>query len=60
MILPFAQPRIALFAGVKEELAKRLENHLRETGDPRVIDGGDIYESYERYSAIREFPPQTR
>jgi len=44
------------FAPVREELAARLENYLRETGDPRVVDGGDVFETYKRYSRLRYFP----
>ena len=42
---------------MKLKLAKQLEDYLRQTGDPRVLDGGDIWETYKRYSAIRQFPP---
>ncbi|MCC6352689.1 MAG: sulfatase [Verrucomicrobiae bacterium] len=44
------------FAATRAELAGRLERGLRETGDPRILDGGEIWESYPRYSPIREFP----
>jgi len=44
------------FTEVKQELATRLEDYLRQTGDARVLDGGDIWESYPRYSPIRQFP----
>lgn len=37
-------------------LQKTMLDYLQKTRDPRVIDGGDIYEEYIRYSAIREFP----
>jgi uncharacterized sulfatase len=43
-------------ANVKAELSKRLEDFLRETKDPRILDGGDIFETYKRYSRIRKFP----
>ncbi len=43
---------------VRAELAGRLEQYLRVTGDPRVLDGGEIFETYPRYSPIRQFPPQ--
>lgn len=43
-------------AEVKAELKKRLEDYLRQTGDPRILDGGEIFESYKRYSGIRTFP----
>jgi len=45
------------FKRVKEQLAKQLEDYLRQTGDPRVLDGGEIWETYPRYSPIRKFPP---
>jgi uncharacterized sulfatase len=37
-------------------LAQRLEDYLRSTGDTRVLDGGENWESYKRYSPIRSFP----
>ena len=43
-------------AEVKAKLAKQLEDFLRKTGDPRVIDGGDVFETYKRYSRVRKFP----
>jgi len=45
-------------ADVKRELDERLLATLRETHDARVIaaDGGDIWETYPRYSALRWFP----
>ena len=45
------------FTRVREELAKQLEDYLRQTGDPRVLDGGEVWETYKRYSPIRRFPP---
>ena len=30
--------------------------YLTETEDPRILDGGDVFESYPRYSRIRSFP----
>ena len=44
------------FMSVKQELAAVLTDYLRQTGDARVLDGGDIWESYPRYSPIRKFP----
>lgn len=44
-------------AATRAALAKRLEDELRRTGDARVIDGGEIWETYPRYSPIRDFPP---
>lgn len=44
------------YAEVKQELSVQLAKTLRETGDPRILNGGEIYESYIRYSRVREFP----
>jgi uncharacterized sulfatase len=48
------------YAGVKQKLARQLEDYLRQTGDSRVLDGGEVWETYKRYSPIRQFPPPTR
>lgn len=40
----------------KEKLARQLESFLRETKDPRIMDGGDVFETYKRYSRLRKFP----
>ena len=44
------------FASTREQLARQLESYLRETGDPRVLGRGDVFESYPRYSPLRKFP----
>lgn len=44
------------YAELRQQLAERLEDELRQTGDPRVLDGGEIWETYPRYSPIRTFP----
>jgi len=44
------------YAKIKQELSDQLIQHLLATGDPRILDGGDIYETYTRYSRIRKFP----
>lgn len=44
-------------ADTRAALAKRLEDYLRQTGDARVLDGGEVWETYPRYSPIRDFPP---
>ncbi len=46
----------AAHAEVEKDLRKQLEDFLRETRDPRILDGGDIFETYRRYSHIRKFP----
>jgi len=48
----------AAFGEMKAQLGRQLESYLRETGDPRVVnpDGGDVFETYRRVSAIRSFP----
>lgn len=38
------------------KLRKNLKERLLETGDPRILDNGDVWESYIRYSPIRNFP----
>lgn len=44
-------------AVVTREHRQRLDARLRETGDPRVLGTGDIWESYERRAGpMREFP----
>jgi len=45
-------------AEVRKQLSDRLTAYLRETGDPRVVadDGGDVFETYPRYSPLRWFP----
>lgn len=40
----------------RARLAARLEGYLRETGDPRVLGNGEVFEAYPRYSPIRKFP----
>ena len=42
---------------VKQELSKQLMAYLAETGDPRALDNGDIFETYPRVSRLRSFPP---
>lgn len=38
-------------------LGARLEAHLRETGDPRIVGPDpDIFETYRRYGGIRSYP----
>ena len=39
-----------------EQLKGQMQAYLRATGDPRILDGGEIFESYRRYSPIRQFP----
>ena len=43
-------------ARLADRLTAQLDVHLRGNGDARAIDGGDVFESYKRYSAIRKFP----
>ena len=37
-------------------LREQFRKYLKQTGDPRILDGGEVYESYRRYSRIRTFP----
>jgi uncharacterized sulfatase len=43
-------------AQILAHLRQRLEAFLTKTGDARMTPSGDIWETYPRYSAIREFP----
>lgn len=43
------------FADVLAELSGRLIAALKDTGDARVLDGGDIWETYPRVSGVRWF-----
>jgi N-sulfoglucosamine sulfohydrolase len=40
----------------KDALARQLETYLRDTRDPRVLDGGEVWETYRRFSGVRSFP----
>jgi uncharacterized sulfatase len=44
------------YTAVRTKLATQLEDYLRQTGDARVLDGGEIWETYIRYSPLRQFP----
>jgi uncharacterized sulfatase len=43
---------------IKEQLHRQLMKKLRQTNDARVVadDGGDVWETYPRYSGLRWFP----
>ncbi len=43
------------FADTFQAMQRELNQYLRETGDPRVLGNGDIWETYPRYSPIRQF-----
>lgn len=43
-------------AALTKRLREEFLAYLKSTGDPRVVDGGEIYEKYKRYSRIRKFP----
>jgi len=43
------------FYDIKVKLGKELEKVLTEQGDPRMLGYGDIFESYPRYSRMRNF-----
>ena len=42
-------------AAAKAKLRQELDDYLTKTGDARMTDNGDIWETYKRYSPIREF-----
>lgn len=41
---------------VRKQLHDELMTQLQETGDARVLDGGDVWETYPRVSGLRWFP----
>lgn len=47
-------------AETRDQLVADFEKYLRDTKDPRIIDGGDVYDDYIRYSPIRSFPKPER
>lgn len=46
------------YQNIRDKLRQQLIVYLSQTGDPRVIhpDGGDVWETYPRYSPLRWFP----
>lgn len=44
------------FQNTFNEHLAMLNGYLKSTSDPRILDGGDIFETYPRYSKIRKFP----
>ena len=45
------------YAPELKRLRTALHDYLTNTGDPRVApDGGEVFETYKRYSPIRKFP----
>ena len=41
---------------IKEKMRRQLDEYLLTTGDPRMTDYGDIFETYPRVSRQRAFP----
>ena len=44
----------------RQRLVEQLTSHLRATGDPPQLNGGEIYETYKRYGKMRSFPQPIR
>jgi N-sulfoglucosamine sulfohydrolase len=44
------------FQQVKTALSQQLMKYLRESGDPRALENGDVWETYPRVSSLRWFP----
>lgn len=57
---PYCQNNLAKESNYEEiliDLRSKMEEFCTKTGDPRFIgDDPDIFETYKRYSAIRDFP----
>ena len=46
---------------IEAGLKRSMETFLKQTGDPRILDGGEVFETYRRYSRMRKFPaPQDK
>ncbi len=43
------------FADIKKKLSEQLMADLKAQGDPRVTGNGDIFESYPRFSSMRDY-----
>ncbi len=43
-------------AETAKRLGTQMDAYLRETGDPRMVGDGEIFETYPRYSKHRTFP----
>lgn len=43
------------YAADLKRLRAELEQYLKQTGDPRILGNGAIFETYPRYSPIRKF-----
>ncbi|MFI4875227.1 MAG: sulfatase [Blastopirellula sp. JB062] len=43
-------------ASIRQAMQQELNAYLAETGDTRQTGSGDVWESYPRYSPIRDFP----
>jgi N-sulfoglucosamine sulfohydrolase len=41
-------------------LRQEVDNHLRQTGDPHIQGAGAVFESYPRYSPIRQFKEEKK
>ncbi len=44
------------YEAVRKELKSVLFAQLKKQRDPRVLDGGDVFESYPRFGGMRAFP----
>jgi uncharacterized sulfatase len=44
------------YQAVKEKIKQTLEKELKAQGDPRMTGNGDIFDSYPRFGAMRDFP----
>jgi N-sulfoglucosamine sulfohydrolase len=44
------------FSDTKSQLTEQFNDYLKKTDDPRMTNGGDIFETYKRVSGLRQFP----
>jgi len=48
------------YRATRDELAERLLDRLRETGDPRASGGGDVFDDYEYLGGAPRHPSLPR
>jgi len=47
---------VAAYAAAKQELAEHLMGELEESGDPRVVGGGERFDRYPYYGGVPQWP----
>jgi len=48
----------AAYADARADLARRLMDELKATGDPRALGKGDVFATYPYYGSVKKRPPK--